>query len=278
MSTLDLDNLRRWVGHEESRAELVTISLVERFRATFSIPGDTREGNAAPSMIHFCLAPPAAPGDGLGHDGHPSRGGFLPPVPLPRRMWAGGSLTFHGDIRVGEPVTRHSRIRDVCVKEGRTGTLCFVTIDHRIDSGGRHVIDERHDIVYRGVDAPGGPKAPEEAPKGKHCITVTPAATLLFRYSALTFNGHRIHYDSPYAREVEGYPGLVVHGPLQATLLAQFAEQLGGRSLAHFDFRSFSPIFDTADFTLNADEEDGGLRLWTASVGGPVAMEAHARW
>ncbi len=279
MSDLDLEDLRHWIGQSESRSELVTGAMVDRFRSTFDQEGDVAEGDVAPVMIHLCVAPPAAPTGGLGPDGHPARGGFLPPVPLPRRMWAGGAFTFHDDIRVGERVARTSTIRDVTLKEGRTGSLCFVTVDHRIESAGRLVIEERQDIVYRGADAPRAPgERPEPAAPGTHRVVVVPSAALLFRYSALTFNGHRIHYDAPYATGVEGYPGLVVHGPLQATMLVQLAERLHGRRPARFDFRSLSPLFDDADFTLNADEDGGDLRLWTAGVGGPVAMEARASW
>ncbi len=279
MSGLDLEDLRHWIGQSESRSELVTGAMVDRFRSTFDQEGDVAEGNVAPVMIHLCVAPPAAPTGGLGPDGHPARGGFLPPVPPPRRMWAGGAFTFHDDIRVGERVARTSTIRDVTLKEGRTGSLCFVTVDHRIESAGRLVIEERQDIVYRGADAPRAPgERPEPAAPGTHRVVVVPSAALLFRYSALTFNGHRIHYDAPYATGVEGYPGLVVHGPLQATMLVQLAERLHGRRPARFDFRSLSPLFDDADFTLNADEDGGDLRLWTAGVGGPVAMEARASW
>ena len=277
---LDLDHLRSWIGREEAKSEPVTTALVERFDATFGRTGDTTPGAAAPVMIHLCLAPPAAPMDQLGPDGHPARGGFLPPVPLPRRMWAGGSFAFHDDIRIGETVTRRSVIRDVAVKQGRTGTLCFVTVEHRIESGSRHVLTERQDIVYRDLDPPGGPAkaAPPPAPEGTHRVTVAPTAPLLFRYSALTFNGHRIHYDAPYVREVEGYPGLIVHGPLQASQLVHFAERVRGRVPRTFDFRSLSTIFDTADYTLNATEDGDGLKLWTAQRGGPVAMEARATW
>ncbi|MBC7139580.1 MAG: MaoC family dehydratase N-terminal domain-containing protein [Defluviimonas sp.] len=279
MSDLDLDHLRQWIGREERRSELVTEAMVERFKATFDQEGAVSAGDPAPVMIHLCVAPPAAPTSSLGPDGHPARGGFLPPVPLPRRMWAGGALTFHDDIRVGERVSRSSVIRDVTAKQGRSGTLCFVTLDHRIESDGRLVIEERQDIVYRGIDAPGAAgKAPEPAAPGAHRVTVAPSAALLFRYSALTFNGHRIHYDNPYARTEEGYPGLIVHGPLQATLLVHFAELLRGRRPARFEFRSLSPLFDTGDFTLNAVEEGEGLRLWTSYAEGPLAMEARAGW
>ncbi|WP_313348261.1 MaoC family dehydratase N-terminal domain-containing protein [Paracoccus sp. (in: a-proteobacteria)] len=277
---IDIDHLRQWIGRQESKAETVTPALVERFNATFDRRGDLHEGAAAPAMIHLCIAPPTAPTSELGPDGHPARGGFLPPVPLPRRMWAGGAMTFHDDIRLGETVLRHSTIRDVAIKEGRSGTLCFVTVDHRIESGGRHVLSERQDIVYRDIDTPGGgtKKVPESALHGAHRVTVVPSAALLFRYSALTFNGHRIHYDAPYAREDEGYPGLIVHGPMQATLLLQFAEKIRGKRPAKFDFRSLSPLFDTADFTLNAAEDGDALSLWTSYIDGPVAMEARASW
>lgn len=284
MSSLDLDHLRQWIGRSESKSELVTDAIADRFKATFNQEGASMDGIAAPIMIHLCVAPPAAQTSELGPDGHPARGGFLPPVPLPRRMWAGGAFTFHDDIRVGERVTRHSVIRDVSVKEGRTGTLCFVTVDHRIESAGRLAVEERQDIVYRGIDIPQGASSGEAkrtsapAAPGEHRTTVAPSAALLFRYSALTFNGHRIHYDAPYVTTEEGYPGLIVHGPLQATMLVQFAEKLRGKSPARFNFRSLSPLFDIADLTLNASEDGDGLRLWTSYVDGPVAMEAHASW
>ena len=276
---LDIDHLRQWIGREEVKSELLTDTLAERFNATFDLPGAPQDGDAAPLLIHLCLTPPAAPTSSLGPDGHPQRGGFLPPVPLPRRMWAGGSFSFHDDLRVGDRVTRRSTIRDVTVKQGRTGTLCFVTVDHRIDSGGRLAVEETQDIVYRGLDAPGGAKkAPEPAPHGAHRVVVTPSTPLLFRYSALTFNGHRIHYDNPYVRSEEGYPGLIVHGPMQATQLAQFAAHLRGKRPATFRFRSLSTIFDIADYTLNAAPDGEGLRLWTSYADGPLAMEAHATW
>lgn len=276
---MDIQHLRKWIGRTETQSEWVTPSLVQRFNATFDREGETGAGSAAPLLVHLCLAPPAAPTSQLGPDGHPARGGFLPPVPLPRRMWAGGAFTFHDVIRVGETVTRNSNIQDVVVKEGRSGTLCFVTVVHGIDSDGRAVLTERQDIVYRGPDAEGAAaKALPAAPHGAHRVQVNPSAALLFRYSALTFNGHRIHYDAPYVRDEEGYPGLIVHGPMQATMLAQFAETIKGAPPAQFDFRSLSPLFDDADFTLNATVEGAGLRLWTAYVDGPVAMEATATW
>ncbi|WBU63480.1 FAS1-like dehydratase domain-containing protein [Paracoccus aerodenitrificans] len=274
---LDIEHLRSWIGREDIASEQLTPAVAHRFNATFDRPERPDKGDAAPVLIHLCLAQPAAPTAELGEDGHPARGGFLPPVPLPRRMWAGGSFAFKGDIRVGEVVTRRSVIRDVTVKEGRSGTLCFVTVDHEIDSEGRSVLSERQDIVYRGADNASRPAKPTpEAPPGKFRQAVTPSPALLFRYSALTFNGHRIHYDSPYVRDIEHYPGLIVHGPMQATMLVHYAEKLKGSPLSEFRFRSLSPLFDDADFTLNAEETENGLRLWTSYENGPVAMEAQA--
>lgn len=276
---LDVEHLRSWIGREEARSELVTPSLTERFNATFDRSGNVPAGAVAPVMIHLCLAPPVVPTSALGADGHPVRGGFLPPVPLPRRMWASGAFTFHSDIRIGETVTRRSRIKDVVVKEGRTGTLCFVTVEHNFDSDGRAMLTERHDIVYRGAEAAASaPKARPVAPVGKYSRTVHPSPALLFRYSALTFNGHRIHYDSPYVRDVEHYPGRIVHGPMQATMLVQYAEAIRGKRPIRFEFRSLSPLFDDADFTLNAQEDGNSLKLWTCYAGGPLAMEARAEW
>lgn len=277
---IDIDYLRQWIGREETRAEPVTSALVDRFNATFDLKGDTGNGTVAPVMIHLCLAAPATPTSQLDPDGHPARGGFLPPVPLSRRMWAGGAFAFHDEIRVGETVTRRSTIQDVMAKEGRTGTLCFVTAEHKIDSNGRPVLSERQDIVYRNVYAPGPAtkKTPPAADHGVHRVQIKPSATLLFRYSALTFNSHRIHYDAPYVRDVEGYPGLIVHGPLQATMLVQFAEKVCGKRPQRFQFRSLSPLFNDGDFTLNATEDGEGLKLWTSYVTGPIAMEARAEW
>lgn len=278
---IDIEHLRTWIGREETRSELLTDALVERFNATFDRQSPLDPGAAAPLFIHLCLGQPAVPTAELGPDGHPARGGFLPPVPLPRRMWAGGEITFQGDIRIGEVVTRRSVIQDVVLKQGRTGTLCFVTVRHDVTSGGRPALSERQDIVYRDVDAPGGarPKpAPDPAGAGEHRREIAATPAFLFRYSALTFNGHRIHYDLPYTTGEEGYPGLIVHGPIQATLLAQYAADLRGRVPTRFSFRSLSPIFDTHDFSLNASAEGDEMTLWTAATGGPVAMTGRAVW
>ena len=277
--TVDIDHLRSWIDREQTDSEHLGPRLIRQFNATFDRCSGTEPGDEAPLLIHLCLAQPTAPMAELGRDGHPALGGFLPPVPLPRRMWAGGAFTFHGPVRIGDEVTRRSTIRDVTLKEGRSGALCFVTVDHEITAGGRAVLTERQDIVYRDIPAADqDTREPQPAPQGTQSRTLTPHPTLLFRYSALTFNGHRIHYDKAFCTETEGYPGLVVHGPMQATMLCQYAADLRGRPPVRFTFRSLSPIFDDADFTLNAAPEGEVLKLWTARTDGPVAMEARATW
>lgn len=189
----------------------------------------------------------------LGPDGHPARGRFLPADPaLPRRMYAGGRLTFPGALRAGETATRHSTITRVEEKQGSTGRLLFVTVHHEISGPGGLAVTEEHDIVYRGLDgAAAKPGSPIADPPDGFGQTVVPDAVLLFRYSALTGNGHRIHYDRKYVTEVEHYPGLVVHGPLQATLLAELAQRRApGRRLERFSFRAVRPVFDLHPFRL----------------------------
>lgn len=280
-SSLDIDQLRLWIGRQEVVADTVTTELVRRFNATFDIEnGAMAPGDLAPPLIHFCLAQPAVTTGALGEDGHPRRGGFLPPVPLPRRMWASSRILFSGDLRIGDVVTRTSTIQDITVKAGKSGTLCFVVVAHDYDVGGAVVITELQTIVYRGASSAQPPAATPAAPEPvvTHAKSITPSTALLFRYSALTFNGHRIHYDLPYTTEVEGYPGLVVHGPLQATLLLLFACDIKGARPTRFEFTAKAPIFGGEAATLNARIDGADARFWTAREGGAPAMEAVARW
>ncbi|QEL27325.1 protein dehydratase (plasmid) [Bosea sp. F3-2] len=279
-STLDIAHLRSWIGREDVGTEIVSADLARKYHATMDFPGEAPQaGEIVPRLIHFCLAQPAAPTAKLGPDGHPARGGFLPPVPLPRRMWAGGAFAFRGDLRVGDEARRISRIEDVVLKEGRTGALCFVTVKHRVEANGELVLEERQDIVYRGLEAPGGAgKVPPAAEQGAHQRPMRAEAPLLFRYSALTFNGHRIHYDRRYVTEVEGYPGLIVHGPMQAALLYYYASELRGAAPKRFSFRGLSPLFDDDAFALHASDDGERLKLWTAKQDGPLCMAAEAQW
>jgi 3-methylfumaryl-CoA hydratase len=281
-TTVDLDHLRSWIGKTESASDLVTPQLVRGLRATlFMEIGKPVQGDLAPLTVHWCLAQPVYPMSELGPDGHPDRGGFLPPVPLPRRMWAGGQFAFHDRIRVGDEVTRTSKIADVSLKTGSSGALCFVTVAHTITTARGVAIAERQDIVYREAAGPGQkPAAAPAAPApAKHRRTHLADPVLLFRYSALTFNGHRIHYDRDYVTKVEGYPGLVFHGPLQAALLAEFAASLhADTGPTTFDYRGVNPLFDGAEFSLNANETAAGLELWTANNAGGPTMKATAAW
>lgn len=280
--TIDLFHLRSWIGREETASDIISIDLVRRFEASFDRPERVPvAGNTAPLLIGYCLAQPAAPTKSLGEDGHPARGGFHPPVPLPRRMWASSNLTFHGDMRVGDEVQRVSRIADVTLKEGRSGALCFVTVQHRLTVSGVPKVDEVQTLVYREAATSGEPAnaaTTEAAPAGGHSRPAIISAPLLFRYSALTFNGHRIHYDRSYASQVELYPGLVVHGPLQATLLLNLAAELRGAAPTSFSFRGMSPLFDHDTIDLHAAEEGGRMLLWTARRGGAIGMRAEAAW
>ncbi|MEP9368999.1 MaoC family dehydratase N-terminal domain-containing protein [Xanthobacter sp. VNH20] len=275
---LDVATLRGWIGRTHEVRDLVTARAVREMRATLNRdPGDPAPGEDATLTAHWCLSPITVEMDRLGPDGHPARGGFLPPVPLPRRMWAGGQLDFHDALRVGDEARRLSRIEDVVVKEGRTGTLCFVTVAHNVYTARGLALSERQDIVYRGVDAPaGGAGKSEPPPVATWQEEVDTSPVLLFRYSAVTFNGHRIHYDRTYCQQEEGYPGLVVHGPLQATLLVEFAARLLGRPLKRFSFRSVRPIFDGPPMRLNAAEGTEGLELWTGGADGRPCMIAQA--
>ena len=222
---LDLDHLRQWIGRTSEASDIVTAQLVKGLRATlFQEIGEPKASDTAPFTVHWCLAQPVFPMSMLGPDGHPTRGGFLPPVPLQRRMWAGGDLEFLDTLRVGDEAKRVSRIGDVTVKTGSSGTLCFVSVEHIVTTSRGTAIRERQDIVYRGMESAkaAAPKAPSP-PVAKHRETHVSDPVLLFRYSALTFNGHRIHYDRDYVTKVEGYPGLIFHGPLQAAFIVEFA-------------------------------------------------------
>lgn len=273
---IDTAPLQGWIGRSETAEDIITPGLVVRFAATLGLTADLTPGAPVPPCLHLCLAPAAAPATALGRDGHPARGVFLPPVPLPRRMWAGGAFRFDAPLCIGDLVTRRSVIADVQEKQGRTGPMVFVTVDHALSVGDELRITERQDIVYREDGAP-APQA-DLAGQGTWQDRVTPDSTLLFRYSALTFNGHRIHYDVDYARSVEGYPGLVVHGPLLATQLCLMATRLRGLAPRGFAFRSRSTLFHDASYSLHAEDDGSRLRLWSAREGGPVAMEAVAEW
>jgi 3-methylfumaryl-CoA hydratase len=277
----DLDHLRQWIGRTNEASDVVTAQLVRGLRATlFMEIGTPKPGDAAPLTTHWCLAQPVYPMSELGPDGHPARGGFLPPVPLPRRMWAGGELEFFEPLRVGDEATRTSRISDVTMKTGSTGVLCFVSVEHVIATARGIAIRERQDIVYRDVSAAAAPSKPAPPPPvAKHRESHMADPVLLFRYSALTFNGHRIHYDRDYVTKVEGYPGLIFHGPMQAAFIVELAAKLhGGTAPKKLVYRGVQPLFEGSEFSVNANETNGGMELWTANAAGQPTMKGTATW
>ncbi len=280
---MDLQHLTDWVGRTETRTDHVTPTPVAALAATLDRDADIAAdpGAALPPLWHWLYFTPLAPQREIGADGHPKRGGFLPPVPLPRRMWAGGRLQFLHPIRVGDALSRLSRIASVEVKEGRSGTLVFVTVRHEYAGAEGVVLTEEHDIVYRGNPQPGAKTPPPQAAPTDAAFSreIVPDPVLLFRYSALTFNGHRIHYDRPYVTEVEGYPGLIVHGPLIATLLLDLlSREMPQARVRAFEFRAVRPVFDIHRFTVcGKRSDDGTVALWTRDHEGWLTMQAQAR-
>ncbi|HTV96237.1 MAG TPA: hypothetical protein VME42_09530 [Steroidobacteraceae bacterium] len=274
-------DLSAWIGREEESTERILVSVAESMAATLDLERAPRAGEPLPPGWQWLFFNPAVRRSELGADGHPRRGGFLPPVELPRRMWAGSRIQYLADVPVEAQARRRSRIVSIENKSGKRGSLTFVTVRHLISCGATACISEEQDLVYREATPAG---ATASAPSPRHDAPpqwsrrIEPDTTLLFRYSALTFNGHRIHYDQSYAREAEGYPDLVVHGPLTATLLQQFAlEHGGGRALARFDFRGASPLIVGRPFQLEGRQlEDGTLALWARGPDGELAMSGAA--
>jgi 3-methylfumaryl-CoA hydratase len=277
----DLTQWAEWVGRRESVEDVIAPGPAERLAATLGRREPTpRAGDALPPAWHWIYFLEATPRDGLADDGHARRGGFLPPVTLPRRMWAGGRIAFERPLRIGEAVRRESEILSITPKEGRSGRLVFVTVRHVISGEDGPAIDEEHDIVYRHAPPPDAPlsqgKTPPADPKWRR--VVEPDAALLFRFSALIFNAHRIHYDRDYVRDVEGYPGLLVHGPLTAILLLDLLrESCPDQTLRHFDYQAMAPLFDTAPFTVAGKANDGAAALWAETPDGKMAMGGTAK-
>ncbi len=264
-------NHQDFVGRTQTQEDEVSPRLLRGLAATL----DVAEPDVVPPLWHWMLFQDWVPCAGLGPDGHPRRGGFLPPVhELPRRMWAGGRLALHAPLQPGDAVRRTSVIEAVTEKQGGSGRLVFVTVSHRIEGPRGLAIEEQQDIVYRGAEGAAVKAAApaEAAPGGALRAEVMPDPVLLFRYSALTGNGHRIHYDLDYVRGEEGYPGLVVHGPLQATWLAGL---LAGR-VRSFRFRGMRPAFHGAALRLEGWETAEGWRLRTVDPSGAVCMTAEA--
>ena len=265
-----------WIGKTETCADVVTSGPVAALSATLDREDPLPQpGDPLPPLWHWLFFLDRHRASELGPDGHAKRGGLLPPISLPRRMWAGSRFEFHHPLRIGDQITRATRVLDIKEKSGRSGPLVFVIVRHEISNSAGLAIAEEHDIVYRdhGPAAPVQP-APTEAAWER---TIHADDVLLFRYSALTFNAHRIHYDRRYATEVEGYPGLVVHGPLIATLLMDLLRQHAPASnVARFSFRAVSPLFDTAPFVVCGKPDGNTIQLWAKDSAGNLAMTAEA--
>ncbi len=278
------DTLRDWIGRRETLRDTIGPTPLAALAATLDRnDAPPQPGSEVPPLWHWLYFLPLARASEIGPDGHPKRGGFLPPVALPRRMWAGGRFEFRRALRVGEAVERRSRIADVNVKHGRSGALVFVTVRHEIGAAGDAgdvAVTEEHDIVYREAPRPGAPTpAPQPAPADAPWTRdVVPDPVLLFRYSALTFNGHRIHYDRSYVTQVEGYPGLVVHGPLIATLLLDLVRRERPAAVVRrYAFKAVRPIFDIHRFAVcGRPEAEGRVALWARDHAGFIAMQAEA--
>jgi 3-methylfumaryl-CoA hydratase len=280
MMNEDSDQLRQWIGKKESRSDVAAPWPVLALAATLDRHDpEPAGGDPIPPGWHWLYFLDVKPASELGPDGHPKRGGFLPPVTLPRRMWAGGRIEFRRALRVGETLRRDSEIVSVEPKHGKSGDLVFVTVRHTVFASGEAAVVEEHDIVYREAARPG------EAPAGKPAPTsamwrreLTGDPVLLFRFSALTFNGHRIHYDLDYCRDEEHYPGLVVHGPLQTILLLDLCRRNEKRPVKKLEYRALHPVFHTERFTVNGNLSSDASKadLWTANAAGNYAMAGTA--
>ena len=281
---MSIPNLQEWIGRTETIEDTVTATPVAALSATLDWPAQRPPaGTSLPCLWHWLYFLPLAPQSEIGPDGHPRRGGFLPPVPLPRRMWAGSDFTFHEPLLVGDRLARTSTIVEVNEKSGRTGSLIFVKVRHEIRRNGAAgvALTEHHNIVYRDAPRPtdvAPPPTPASAASAWE-RRIKADDVLLFRYSALTFNGHRIHYDRKYVTEVEGYPGLIVHGPLIATLLMDLLRrQMPDAQVARFEFKAVRPTFDINPFSVHGlPAPDGGsVRLWGRDHEGWLTMDATA--
>jgi len=277
-------NLADWVGRSETVEDVATATPYAALSATLDWPAERpAPGTPLPALWHWLYFLPLARQSEIGPDGHPKRGGFLPPVPLPRRMWAGSDFIFHQPLLVGDTLARTSTIVDVKEKSGRTGTLLFVRVRHEIRRNGNAqvALTEHHNIVYREAARPDDVAPPPVAAPADFAWKrdIVADDVLLFRYSALTFNGHRIHYDRKYVTEVEGYPGLIVHGPLIATLLMDLLRrELPDARVSRFEFKAVRPTFDINSFSVHGQPASDGksVRLWGRDHEGWLTMDATA--
>ncbi len=275
-----MTELQNWIGKSETRVALIDVRQAEMMSATFDKP-ILKSGDHLPACWHWAWFNDAKPHSELGRDGHPKRGGngLLPPIQLPRRMWAGGRLEFIKPILIGREITKRSTIQKIAEKNGSTGSLCIVTVLHELLDGDDLCISEQQNLVFREDPKPNSVKAtpptpPEAATTSRE---ISPDPVTMFRYSALTFNGHRIHYDVDYARDVEGYDGLVFHAPLTATLLLGLAKEIAGKKITNFKYRATSPLFGHEKFTIHSKHEGDDIIVWAQTPAGGQAMIGEAK-
>ncbi|MBO9446654.1 MaoC family dehydratase N-terminal domain-containing protein [Ruegeria sp. R14_0] len=274
-----LQKVNSWIGRSEAHSDTLRTEPARFMQATIGREPTLQSGDILPPLWHWLYFLEAKPLGELGRDGHPKKGGFLPPVALPRRMWAGGRFAFKAPIPLGSRAKKRSTIKHIAEKSGRTGALCFVTVLHELFlEDGTLALTEEHDIVYREDPHPDAPKpVPAPAPSNAEVSEmVSPSQVMLFRYSALTFNGHRVHYDVDYARSVEGYDGLVFHGPLTATLLIDLAQRTVGQAPRTFEFRGLAPLAGMDPFHLEGTCKNDTMQLWARRHDGAKAMQATA--
>lgn len=275
-----MTNLSAWIGKSETNTALIDHRQAELMSATFDKPVLTM-GGALPQCWHWAWFNPAKPHCELGRDGHPKRGGngLLPPIVLPRRMWAGGEIQFIKPILIGREITKTSTVEKISEKSGSTGALCIVTVLHELSDGEDICITERQNLVFREDPKPNAPKTtPPSPPEGAEISReITPDPVTMFRYSALTFNGHRIHYDVDYARDVEGYDGLVFHAPLTATLLLGLAGEMAGKEISSFNYRATSPLFGHEKFSIHGKKQGDKILVWAQTPSGGQAMIGEAK-
>lgn len=272
-----MQNFEAWIGKKEVQTDVANARSVAMMQALFNQAD--KQLAEVPHLYHWCYFLPIVNQNQLAEDGHPHKGDFLPPIPFPKRMWAGGRLQFLAPIQVGQKIHRESEITKVEFKQGKSGDLYFVTVKHSIYSADHLAIIEEHDIVYR--EASNQLLAPA---KSASVLVQKPYSykkpfpidsVTLFRYSALTFNGHKIHYDRAYCMEKEGYPGLVVHGPLLATCLLHFVKQEHpDQQVATFNFRALKPVFDFHQFSVCGDIQAQAAELWIENANGEISMQA----
>ena len=273
------EEIKSWLGHEIEQKDIIDSNRVRAMGALLDRDNLLFEyGTPLPPCWHWAFCLDTTPQSKLGMDGHPKKGGFLPDLGLPRRMWAGSRLKFHYSPEIGSSITKKSKISSITPKSGKSGKLVFILVKHDWYVDGVKFIEEEQDIVYRDITRTGQTSKGVSPVKksAEWSMNVTPDSALLFRYSAVTFNSHRIHYDRPYCLNEEGYPGLVVHGPLIATILIEFFQTNNPNAIIkEFSFRAVSPLFEGQTFSVNGckEKDNGWYDVWAENSQGSLATK-----